>query len=106
MSRSPPPLPPPGPMQLNYVPPQYAGRQYAPCFRCGCTYADQVGFTWWGGLIGSKVLTHVRCRNCGTCYNGKSGKSNTGNIILYQVVCFVVFGAIFGVLFLLLFTVL
>lgn len=45
-----------------------------------------MSFTWWGGLIGPKLLTHVKCRACGHAYNGKSGKDTTTNIIIYSVV--------------------
>jgi len=41
-------------------------------------------------MLGPKLLTHVKCQQCGTAYNGKSGKSNTNGIILYFVVIFVV----------------
>jgi hypothetical protein len=47
-------------------------------------------FTWWGGMIGAKILTHVKCCHCGKGYHGKSGRSNTVNIILYQIVGLVV----------------
>ena len=49
-------------------------------------------FTWWGGLIGSRVLTHVKCRACGKQCNGKTGKDNTTNIVIYfgviAAICF------------------
>ena len=69
---------------------------YAPCPKCQNTTATPVSFTWWGGLIGPKILSHVKCGKCGACYNGKSGKENTTGIIIYTVVCFVIF-AIIGV---------
>lgn len=47
-------------------------------------------FTWWGGLLGPKLLTHVKCRACGKQYNGKTGKDNTTNIVIY----FIVVGAV------------
>ena len=52
-----------------------------------------MSFTWWGGLIGPRILTHVKCPRCGHAYNGKSGKDNTTGIVIYScVVAFVVFG--------------
>ena len=64
--------------------------QYAPCPKCSQSAAQKVSFTWWGGLIGPKILTHVKCGMCGTGYNGKTGKDNTTNIIIYSVVVIVI----------------
>lgn len=59
--------------------------QYVTCPRCGGV-AEKVGFTWWGGVLGPKVLSHVKCTRCGHKYNGKSGKDNTTGIVIYSVV--------------------
>ncbi|MBP7416887.1 MAG: hypothetical protein KA831_09560 [Pyrinomonadaceae bacterium] len=71
---------------------------YAPCPQCGDTNAQLLSFTWWGGLIGPKLLTHVKCPACGKKFNGKSGKDNTVGIALYMVAIsifvFVLVGAI------------
>lgn len=64
--------------------------QYAPCPNCGNTNAAKVKFTWWGGALGPNMLTHVKCQNCNTEYNGKTGKSNQQNIIIYFVAIFVI----------------
>ena len=64
--------------------------QYAPCPKCGSTHATKVKFTWWGGALGPNLLTHVKCQNCGTEYNGKSGKPNQTNILLYFAATFVI----------------
>jgi predicted nucleic-acid-binding Zn-ribbon protein len=73
--------------------------QYAPCPRCRQSAAEKVNFTWWGGLLGPKLFTHVKCLGCGNKYNGKSGKDNTTNIVIYSVIvgiiCFVFVFAIF-----------
>ena len=60
--------------------------EYAECPKCGEANAKLVSFTWWGGLIGPKLLTHVKCEDCGATYNGKTGKSNTQAIVIYTVV--------------------
>ena len=78
---------------------------YAPCPQCSNAAAQKMNFTWWGGILGPKLLTHVKCQACGKQYNGKTGKDNTTNIAIYFVVVgliclglvFVVFAAI-GVL--------
>ena len=43
-------------------------------------------FTWWGGAIGPRLLSHAKCLDCGAGYNWKTGRSNTTAIIIYQVV--------------------
>lgn len=109
-----PPPPPPGQMPQNYPPPPagyapspgyapYPGQNYPPpayaagmgeyvaCPRCQRPDPEKVKFTWWGGLLGPKMLSHVKCRQCGLAYNGKSGQSNTTGIVIYSIVVFVVF---------------
>lgn len=73
---------------------------YAPCPKCRQSAAEKVSFTWWGGLIGPRILSHVKCRACGTGYNGKTGKDNTTGIIIYAIV---VAGICFFLLFLVFF---
>jgi hypothetical protein len=65
---------------------------YVPCPKCGGA-AEKLNFTWWGGLLGPRILTHVKCTLCGNRYNGKSGKDNTTGIIIYSaIVAILVFG--------------
>jgi len=64
--------------------------QYAPCPKCESTTATKVKFTWWGGALGPNMFTHVKCQNCGTEYNGKTGKSNQTNILIYFLAGFVI----------------
>ncbi len=76
--------------------------QYAPCPQCGSPAAERMKFTWWGGVIGPKILTHVKCLRCNAKYNGKTGKDNTTNIIIYSVVALVaalilMFALFFGI---------
>ena len=69
--------------------------QFAPCPKCGQANAKKVGYTWWGGALGPRMLNHVKCNNCGAEYNGKTGQSNTTGIIVYSVaiilICFLLF---------------
>lgn len=60
--------------------------QFAPCPRCGASEARRITFTWWGGLLGPRMLAHVRCHACGAKFNGRSGRSNTKAIVLYNLV--------------------
>jgi hypothetical protein len=73
---------------------QYQKSAYAPCPSCGAEEAKKVPFTFWGGFIGPAPLTHVRCPHCGTAYNRKTGRSNTGAIVIYFVVILGVFIAL------------
>ncbi len=63
---------------------------YAACPKCKQTEAAPVGFTWWGGALGPKLFTHVKCQRCGMTYNGKTGMPNTNAIIIYCAVSFVI----------------
>jgi hypothetical protein len=61
--------------------------KYADCPNCDARGdATAVAFTWWGGMLGPRLFSHVRCNECGTCYNGNSGKSNDTAIIIYTAV--------------------
>jgi hypothetical protein len=72
--------------------------EYAPCPKCANTIAKKVGFTWWGGVLGPSLLSHVKCQRCGTAYNGKSGRSNTTGIVVYTLVGFIIAVGILGLL--------
>ncbi|MBI3725792.1 hypothetical protein HY251_17835 [bacterium] len=63
--------------------------ELAACPQCGLKHAVRVTFTWWGGVLGPKLFTHVKCDSCGTQYNGKTGKSNTVAIGIYTAVALV-----------------
>jgi predicted RNA-binding Zn-ribbon protein involved in translation (DUF1610 family) len=81
--------------------PQSQKSKYMPCPQCGSSGINDikaVGFTWWGGALGPKMFNHVKCNNCGTTYNGKTGQSNTTNIVIYTVVSLVIACIIFAVL--------
>ena len=56
---------------------------YQPCPQCGESAVAPVQFTWWGGLVGPKLLSQVSCTGCGHQYNGKTGKPNTAAIAVY-----------------------
>ena len=70
----------------------------AACPKCGKQDAKKLTYTWWGGAVGPRLFNHVKCNNCKTEYNGKTGQSNTVPIIIYSVVimvvCFLAFYAL------------
>jgi len=108
----PPPGPPPGgygqppPGQNPYAqqnpyqaPNPYAQQQpygYGPmpianpyalcCPRCRGPNVVKPTFTFWGGILGPKLLSHAVCQSCGFGFNWKTGKSNTTGIIIYYAV--------------------
>jgi hypothetical protein len=61
------------------------------CPHCQSTLPPTpVSFTWWGGLLGPKLLNHAQCPQCGNAYNASTGKPNTTAIAIYMVVVAVV----------------
>lgn len=59
---------------------------HAACYQCQAQTAVPVSFTWWGGALGPRIFSHVKCGSCGATYNGKTGQSNTAKIAIYLVV--------------------
>ena len=45
-----------------------------------------MGFTWWGGMIGAKLLHHVECLQCRARFNANTGGDNRGAIAIYMIV--------------------
>ena len=72
---------------------------FAPCPQCGSANSQKLRFTWWGGVLGPKILTHVKCPNCSKTYNGKTGRDNTTGIIIYSVVVGIVVLGMVAVMF-------
>jgi hypothetical protein len=64
--------------------------EFKPCPQCQAQNATRVGYSWWGGVLGPRLLTHVKCGSCSTTFNGKTGQSNNTAIAIYSVVVFVV----------------
>jgi rubredoxin len=56
--------------------PRKKKRKYEPCPQCEAPDPERVKWTAWGSFYGPAMLTHVRCQECGYCYNGKTGRSN------------------------------
>ncbi|HEY0377919.1 MAG TPA: hypothetical protein VGC87_13435 [Pyrinomonadaceae bacterium] len=93
--------PPPGYPPPQYPPPQPGWQpgpgvsEFVPCPACRRPDPQQMTFTWWGGVLGPKLFKHVKCRGCATTYNGRTGQSNTTNIVIYSVVMGVIAFALF-----------
>jgi hypothetical protein len=46
---------------------------FEPCPFCQHEAAQPVRFTHWGGLVGPRILSLVKCTSCGNQFNGRSG---------------------------------
>jgi hypothetical protein len=57
--------------------------RFAHCPACGSRDAKRIIWTLWGSFWGPLILCHVRCQECGTAYNGRSGDTNTTGIVLF-----------------------
>lgn len=64
--------------------------EYLACPKCRSSDIKKIGYTWWGGALGPKMLNHVKCNHCGTTYNGKTGASNTMMILFYNLAVIIV----------------
>jgi hypothetical protein len=71
---------------------------YAPCPKCGNTDAERVLFTFWGSFHITNVVCHVQCPSCGTCYNGRTGRSNIVVAFLCVMIPLVLIMAVIGAL--------
>ena len=69
------------------------------CPKCRKAVAPRsLGFTWWGGLVGPRLLDHVECPACGARYNGKTRRSNDTAIAIYLVVHVVLIAVVYTLL--------
>ena len=75
-------------------------RRPVPCPQCHAQEEPRpIGFTWWGGLIGPKLLHHVECPRCGTRFNARTGRSNDTAIAIYMIAIGVIaFALVFAVI--------
>lgn len=75
--------PPSAPLDASPVTDSAGGTR---CPKCGEAGAKKLSFTFWGGALGPALFNAVKCMNCKTQYNGKTGLPLTRAIILYQLV--------------------
>lgn len=60
------------------------------CPKCGSEFTEPVKYTWWGGMLGPKILHHTKCNECGYRFNSKTRQSNKTGIIIYTIVSFAI----------------
>ena len=53
------------------------------CPECRSRHYTKVGWTLWGGVFGSMMLSHVRCDDCRKTFNRRTGKSNDTAILIF-----------------------
>jgi len=70
------------------------------CPRCSQQVEPRgIAFTWWGGVLGQKLVNHVECPLCTARFNGKTGSDNKGAITIYLVVVSAIMIALVAALF-------
>ena len=52
------------------------------CPRCPAGEVVPLGWSWWGGMLGARVLRYVRCLECGSAWSRIWGRSVPGMIAL------------------------
>ena len=65
------------------------------CPKCGSKMVTKVKYTWWGGVLGPRLLHHTKCQTCSYTYNSKTRKSNTQGILIYSAIIVVIVFAIY-----------
>jgi hypothetical protein len=70
---------------------------FAACPKCGAQSATKVGYNWWGGALGPRLFHVVKCNQCRSQFNGKTGGKLTKVIIGYQAIVLVVMIAVWVV---------
>jgi predicted Zn finger-like uncharacterized protein len=77
-------------------------RSFKPCPKCGASEAQRVTWTPWGSFYGPALFTHVRCRECGYGYNGRTGRSNLiPAIFMVAIPAILIVGIVVALLFVL-----
>lgn len=67
------------------------------CPECGSRDYKKVSWTLWGGIIGPAMFSHVKCQDCRTTFNSKSGRSNQTAITVFLLVSLAI-GGLIGVI--------
>ena len=79
------PMPPP-----TYQQPPIPVMGYAspsrPCPGCGGGPIAEPSFTWWGGLIGHKLLNVEQCKSCRKWWVKSTAQPGTTRVTIYMVV--------------------
>lgn len=74
---------PPAP---NYPRPHLTSPQGPQCPSCGSNDAAKVTLTWWGGVVGPRIMNLHKCRDCNCRFNSVTGKPADRAILAYALV--------------------
>jgi hypothetical protein len=56
------------------------------CPKCSSTSTSPVKYTWWGGVLGPKLMNLQKCESCRFQFNRSTNKGVANAIIVYNVV--------------------
>jgi hypothetical protein len=94
MDPAPPPVAPP---QTSPYPRQTGDGPTCP--QCNSDNTKEVKYTWWGGLLGPKMMNLQKCEGCGFQFNRVTRQSVKNAIVMYNLVALVAAILIFFVVF-------
>lgn len=78
----------------NYPRPHLEAPQGPKCPQCGSEASTKVSYTWWGGVLGPRMMNLVKCAQCRCQFNSKTGQSARNAILIYNVVAILLMGVI------------
>ena len=71
-------------------------KRWKKCPHCRKQMGRRVLWTFWGSFYFTALFKHVRCDECGTAYNGKTGRSNIVPALMCVFVALLLIGGIVG----------
>lgn len=66
------------------------------CPQCNSANTKEVKYTWWGGIVGPKMMNLQHCNACGFQFNRATRKSTRNAVIAYNLVALVLALVIFA----------
>lgn len=72
--------------------------EWRECPRCGAGESERVLWTFWGSFYGPAMFNHVKCPECGTTYNGVTGRSNFIPALIFVTIPVLLIMGLLGVI--------
>lgn len=69
-------------------------QQSKQCPRCASPHVERPNFTWWGGIVGPRIMGILKCKYCSYEFVGKTGKEATQAKRIYLFGAILVFSAL------------
>ena len=82
----PPPLPNAAPPSSRQTPVADYASAHRLCPGCGGGPLHEPSFTWWGGLVGHKLLGVEQCKQCKKWWTKSTGQSGDARVAAYLVI--------------------